>query len=392
MGGFREVQFKDLYLEPSKNGVYKKKEFHGRGCKIVNMGELFGYDFVGPQDMKRIELTEKEKTKSLLKNGDLLFGRRSLVEEGSGKCSIVKGITEGTTFESSIIRVRPDQSKVNPLYLYYYFKSIQGRSRVLAISSGTNVKGIRGSDLQNIFVSLPDLVVQNEIVNVLQAYDNLIENNRRRITILEEMAQSLYREWFVKFRFPGHENAKFIDSPLGKIPEGWSIKRLDDFVVLQRGFDLPKKKRNEEGRVPIYAASGINGYHDEVKVKAPGLVTGRSGTLGVVSLVLEDFWPLNTALWVKEFKQCTAFYAFYLLKSIGLGRFNSGASVPTLNRNDVHGYQVVSPPESIIATFENVAGSMLKERNALHRAKVKLKEQRDLILPKVISGGISIGG
>ncbi|TBT88866.1 restriction endonuclease subunit S [Vibrio parahaemolyticus] len=135
-----------------------------------------------------------------------------------------------------------------------------------------------------------------------------------------------------------------------------------------------RKKRNEKGCVPIYAASGINGYHDQVKAKGPGIVTGRSGTLGIVNLVLEDHWPLNTSLWVKEFKGCTAFYAYYLLDSIGLERFNSGASVPTLNRNDVHGNPVIAPPKELIKKFENIVCVNHKQINVLKRKNENLKK------------------
>jgi len=227
---------------------------------------------------------------------------------------------------------------------------------------------------------------------IANEYDNLIENNNRRITILEDMAQSLYCEWFVNFRYPGHADGKtkLTDSPLGQIPEGWEVKRLDDYVVLQRGFDLPKRNRNEEGGIPIYAASGITGYHDQVKAKGPGIVTGRSGTLGIVNLVLEDHWPLNTSLWVKEFKICTAHYAYYLLDGIGLERFNSGASVPTLNRNDVHGNPVIAPPTCLIEKFESIASVNHKQIHLLKRKNENLKKQRDMLLPKLISGKIEL--
>ena len=116
------VPFSNIYSIPSRNGLYKSKDFHGSGCKVVNMGELFGFDFISAQTMKRIELTDVEKEKYLITDGDLLFARRSVVEEGSGKCSLVVNPVEPTVFESSIIRVRLDQSKVLPRFYYYYFK------------------------------------------------------------------------------------------------------------------------------------------------------------------------------------------------------------------------------------------------------------------------------
>jgi hypothetical protein len=181
-------------------------------------------------------------------------------------------------------------------------------------------------------LSLPPLPIQRRIAGILSAYDELIENSQRRIKILESMARALYREWFVNFRFPGHENHPRVASPLGEIPKGWEVGQLDDVLVLQRGFDLPKASR-ADGGVPIIAATGVTGFHNEAKVKAPGVVTGRSGTIGVVLYVQEDFWPLNTSLWAKEFPKSEPLFAFYLLSSLDLKQFNSGAAVPTLNKS-----------------------------------------------------------
>ena len=155
--------FESVYSTPSRNGVYKTKEFHGRGCRIVNMGELFGHSFISNQDMKLVELTERDSEMNLLQDGDLLFGRRSLVEAGAGKCVLVVNPNGLMTFESSIIRVRVDQSKANPRFLYYYFLSPAGRGKMRSIVSGTNVKGIRGSDLKALSVVFPPKQAQDRI-------------------------------------------------------------------------------------------------------------------------------------------------------------------------------------------------------------------------------------
>ncbi|WP_157979449.1 hypothetical protein [Rhodoferax ferrireducens] len=139
--------FGNLYAEPSRNGIYKTSEFHGRGTRIVNMGEMFGFEFISDQEMSRVQLTTRELAISGLLNGDLLFGRRSVVPSGAGKCSIVIAPTEIITFESSIIRVRMNSVVTYPLFYYYFFGSAAGRSIVGSIVSGTNVKGIRATEL-----------------------------------------------------------------------------------------------------------------------------------------------------------------------------------------------------------------------------------------------------
>ena len=132
-------------------------------------------------------------------------------------------------------------------------------------------------------------------------------------------------------------------SPLGPIPEDWEVKRIGDFAPLQRGFDLPTDKI-VKGRYPVVYSNGILNYHNEFKAKAPGVVTGRSGTIGKVTFVESDYWPHNTSLWVTDFKNNNPKYVFHLYKYIDLSKFASGSGVPTLNRNDVHAAKIAVPP------------------------------------------------
>lgn len=358
--------------------------------------------FVKPSDLvkgsRRVNSTENMLTEAATKTakGRLLpAGTTCVVTIGTiGKlCQLHKPAATNQQINSIVV----DRDKYDEDYVYYLMSQSIDKVRIVEGGSASGREHVKKSTFEQIELEVLPLENQRKVSKLVAQYDNLVENNNRRIAILEEMAQSLYREWFVNFCYPSHQgnldadgNPKRVDSPLGQIPEGWEVKRLDDYVTLQRGFDLPKKKRNEQGCIPIYAASGINGYHDKVKAKGPGIVTGRSGTLGIVNLVLEDHWPLNTSLWVKEFKGCTAFYAYYLLDSIGLERFNSGASVPTLNRNDVHGNPVIAPPKELIEKFENIVCVNHKQINVLKRKNENLKKQRDMLLPKLISGDIEL--
>lgn len=240
------------------------------------------------------------------------------------------------------------------------------------------------ANLRRIAVPLPPLSVQRRSADILAAYEDLIANCRRRIQILHTMAQRLYHEWFVRFRFPGGASAALVSSELGAIPAGWEVGRLQEVVVLQRGFDLPGHKR-EAGAVPIYAATGIVGSHAAARVKAPGLVTGRSGTIGEVLYVQEDFWPLNTVLWASAFPRSEPLYAYYLLASLRLGQFSSGAAVPTLNRNDVHGLRVLIPPRLIQQRFQRDAGSLLAQVHALTLKIQNLRRACALLLPRLVT-------
>jgi type I restriction enzyme S subunit len=234
-------------------------------------------------------------------------------------------------------------------------------------------------------IPLPPVETQRRIAEIASAYDELIENNQRRIKMLEEAARRLYREWFVALRFPGHERVKVVDG----VPQGWEQATLGDALQLQRGFDLPSGER-KDGNVPIIASNGVTGYHHEARVKAPGVVTGRSGTLGAVHFVQEDFWPLNTSLWVKEFRRVTPLTAYFMLTELGLGQFNSGASVPTLDRKAVHPLPVLLAPQAIQQMFDQIALPSFSQIKVLQAATGSAKQARDALLPRLMSGALAV--
>ena len=218
------VRFGELYKIPSCNGLSRPSAVRGEGYKMVNMGELFSNDIINDMYMERVQMNDRELKKFLLEKGDLLFARQSLVASGAGKCSIVNNLIEETTFESHLIRVRLDKSIANPLYYYYLFQLQY--SPVKTIVNQCAQAGIRGTELVRIKVPLPDIEHQNTIANTLFQYDNLIENNNKRINLLEQMAESLYKEWFIRFRFPGYEKVEFEN----RIPKGWNVEKIKKCV------------------------------------------------------------------------------------------------------------------------------------------------------------------
>lgn len=193
---------------------------------------------------------------------------------------------------------------------------------------------------------------------------------------------------------PADLRALFPDSfvfneEMGWVPEGWGMGVVEDLLVLQRGFDLPKNSR-EEGLYPLMAASGQDGTHNECKVRGPGVTTGRSGKLGEVSFVENDYWPLNTVLWVKEFKRSSPYHAFYFLKSMDLEKYNSGSAVPTLNRNYVHNVAALIPSAKVVAAYDKIISSFYTKKNANNRGNEVLARLRDELLPRLLSGQVRL--
>lgn len=316
--------------------------------------------------------------KSQLRAGDVLIVR---VGANRSDCCVVPDNVSNVNC-ANIVFARP---KFNGKFFSYYFQTHFGRKMLLGATTGAAQEVINTASVANMPVPLPPENVHIRISQIVSNYDDLIENNKRRIELLEESARQLYKEWFVRFRFPGHEHVKIIDG----VPDGWDKCQVGDLLTLQRGFDLPVKSRIE-GSAPIYASTGINGYHNEAKVKAPGIVTGRSGSLGTVLYVSKDYWPLNTALWVKEFKKVTPYYALFFLRSLKLENYNGGAAVPTLNRNDVHRIETFEPPEKLLEAFTDHLSPIFNQIDTLIEQNSKLSNARDLLLPKLMNGEIAV--
>ncbi|WP_193117368.1 restriction endonuclease subunit S [Brachybacterium tyrofermentans] len=297
----------------------------------------------------------------------------------------VRMLIRDTVIDNNMMGAVPARELVEPELFHYLMNTVD----FAATATGTALPYLTQSTLVRVPVRIPDRATQAMIGAVLRAIDDLIENSRRRIEVLEEMARAIYREWFVKFRYPGHEDAPMVESALGPIPEGWAVESVDSHVFLQRGFDLPTKDR-APGLVNVMGASGVQGTHDVAKAVGPGVTTGRSGTVGVVHYVPEDFWPLNTSLWVKEFRLATPRFAYFLLDDLDLRRSASGAAVPTLDRRVVHAMPAVCPPADLIAQWDEVVLPMFEEGVVLQRQSTSLVSVRDLLLPKLVAGQIDV--
>lgn len=255
-------------------------------------------------------------------------------------------------------------------------------------------------------VALPEISVQREIGATVGALDSRIDLLRQTNATLESIAQALFKSWFIDFdpvraKAEGREPegmdaataalfpAEFEESSSGLIPKGWRTGAVEELFVLQRGFDLPAVQRTE-GSYTVFAASGPHGTHAEAMAKGPGVVTGRSGVIGKVFFSHDDYWPLNTALWVKEFKRATPAYAFQLLQTMDLVRLNAGSAVPSLNRNHVHVQPAVIPPPGLVSAFTDIATPLLQRIRANDVQGNQLATLRDTLLPRLISGKLRL--
>lgn len=395
---WEKVTFHNLYEIESKNGIYKSSEYHGRGTKIINMGELFAYGFIGKQDMRRIEVTTKELINFGVQKGDLLFARRSLVESGAGKSSIVWEIEEPMVFESSLIRVRLNKTLCYPLFYYYWFQSYDGKSEISSLINGVNVKGIKSTALKDIKVVLPTLQVQMEIAHKLYVYDELIENNKNQIKLLEEAAQRLYKEWFVDLHFPGYEDVEIVDG----VPKGWKQLVLSEIANVVMG-QSPKSEfyNNEKKGLPFH--QGVTSYgnrfvNDTVyttsftRIAEPGsILFSVRAPVGRLNITKNKI-VIGRGLSAMNHKKGYQSYLFYLLKE----RFfkdnlvGNGSIFDSITKSELLSQKFLVPNEEILIRFNDITKN-IDAKIAVIDAEINcLVEARDRLLPKLMSGEIEV--
>ena len=390
------IRFGDLYSAESRNGLTKPSKVRGSGYKMINMGELFANDRVYDIPMELVPLKESEKINAKVECGDLLFARQSLVLEGAGKCSIVMEVSQLTVFESHLIRVRLDKTLALPMFYYYYFKS--PLSPMKSIVSQCAQAGIRGSDLQELQVTLPPLEEQRRIVDVLSAYDDLIETNQKQIKLLEEAAQRLYKEWFVDLRFPGNENTPIIDG----IPDGWEFRTLSQIADVVMG-QSPKSEfynQNQQG-LPFHQGVGSYGTRFVIDTTYSTSFTRIAEAGSVLFSVRAPVGRLNMTknkviigrgLAAINHRAGMQSYLFYLLKE----RFfkddiiGNGAIFASISKDELLGQKFTVPDDDLVVKFNTIASDIDKKISGLADQITLLTEARDRLLPKLMNGEIKV--
>ncbi len=334
------------------------------------------------RETKLIKLnTAPSRAKRIVKKGDTLL---ATVRPNLRSFWYAKNPGENTVASTGFAVLRAGE-KIDSRFLYYTVTNQSFTDYLTANAKGAAYPAVDIETIARAEIYLPPLYTQRKIAAILSSYDDLIENNYRRIKILEEMAQALYREWFVHFRFPGHEKVRLVDSPLGKIPEGWRVEKLGNIIELNYGKGLPKEKRRE-GCVPVYGSSGIVGYHDRSIVDGPGIIVGRKGNVGSVFWSDTDFYPIDTVYYVSS--ELPLRYLFYDLQTRNF--INNDAAVPGLNRKQAYSLETILPTPELMDKFCNITEAFGKQASILRNKNEILRRTRDLLLPKLISGEIDV--
>lgn len=291
---------------------------------------------------------------------------------GNGIGSVALMPDKKSTIAQNIVGLTFNSEIATGEFFYYYFNQESVQYFLKGMDIGSAQPSLKVPHLLSLDVPVPEISEQIQIAGILSSLDDKIDLLNRQNKTLEQLAETLFRQWFVE-----------------EVEESWEVGTVLDLFKLQRGFDLPSQDRIE-GKYPIITSSGSNGTHNEYKIKGPGVTTGRSGLLGNVFYIDEDFWPLNTSLFIMEYKIAKPLFAYFFLKTLDIMALNGGSAVPTLNRNDVHQLKTQLPPTELVEKFEFNAKTYFQKIKSNQTQICTLTHLRETLLPKLMSGEIRV--
>ena len=277
-----------------------------------------------------------------------------------------------------------DKNTSDMKFLYYRL----GLCGLSEMNSDAAVPGLNRNAALSLKVMLPPLQTQQKIAKILSAYDDLIEINQNRIILLEEMARITYEEWFVRMRFHGHESSPAI--PETGLPEGWGNQNINVLYRIKYGNNLPQTAISDSGKYPVYGAAGVMGYYHESNAnKKIALITSRGNGSADVHRTYEAAFVTNNSFLVlpnKGFEHLELAFTINLLKLAGLKSFCSGAAQPQLTNDALKGLKVILPNKPIIEAYNRTVMPAYEAADNLRVQNQYLREARDILLPRLMTG------
>ncbi|HOT29393.1 MAG TPA: restriction endonuclease subunit S [Candidatus Ozemobacteraceae bacterium] len=382
----------------------KNSELSKVGIPFARAGNIDeGFHF---QDADRVPFETLEKVGlKRSKPGDVVFTSKGTV----GRFAFVREDTPEFVYSPQLCYWRSeDASRINPRWLFYWMQGREFFMQYKGVAGQTDMaEYVSLRDQRAMKITLPPLPEQKAIAHILGTIDDKIELNRRMNETLEGIARALFQSWFVDFdpvraKLDGRQPAgmdaetaalfpgEFQDSSLGLIPKGWCVKSIGEILELAYGKPLKAEDR-KNGHVSVYGANGPVGWHNERLVPGPGIVIGRKGNPGVVTWAHDDFYPIDTTFYVVPTSDCRSLYfLYYALSAQDLANLSADSAVPGLNRNHAYMSKQVIPSQVILKTFDSQISPVFAAIYANEEQSRTLAALRDTLLPKLLSGELSV--
>lgn len=378
------------------NGVNFGKEAYGAGVKLIGVSD-FGDKYYPDYSTLSEVIPDVVHDRALLKPGDIVFVRSNGNKALVGRCMLLTDECESVTFSGFCIRARlNDTSRWSPRFFTYYFKSVGFRKSISSSTAGTNIQNLNQGILSSHTAQVPDYETQCRIADILDQYSNLIENNRKQISLLEEAAQRLYKEWFVDLRFPGHESTRISEG----LPNGWTEAMLKDIADVVMGQSPKSEYYNDTGEgLPFHqgvSSFGLRFVRDETYTtsvtrigKAGSILFSVRAPVGRLNYTKNEI-VLGRGLAAMNHRQGLQSYLYYMLKErfFKEDMIGNGSIFASISKGDLLAQKFVVPDGAMAERFNTLCRPIDKQIERCDDAIRAATEARDRLLPKLMSGEI----
>ena len=397
---FEAAPFEIIDGDRGKN-YPKQNEFSDSGhCLFLSAANVTRSGFEFSECQFITEQKDERLRKGKLQCDDIVLTTRGTIGNAAHFHASVP--YEHMRINSGMVILRCNVEKISPTYLYHFLHSPSFHAQVNSLRSGVAQPQLPIRDMKRIKMPLPSLPTQRNTASILSAYDDLIENNRRRIQLLEQAARLIYKEWFVRLRFPGHEHVKVRDG----VPEGWTNATIADIGQVVTGKTPSKKRESYYGSdIPFIKTPDMHGnilvVETEESLSSEGANTQTNktlpprsilvsciGTVGVVSLnssIAQTNQQINAIVPMDESLRYWTFFMASDLKPT-LEGMSGGATMANVNKAKFSSIKVIIPSPPILSEFNSFVAAHIDQIEQLALMNIRLTQARDLLLPRLMNG------
>lgn len=405
---WKEYKLDEVY--EVSNGLSKKREEFGFGYEFLAFTDVFNNYFV-PQTLDNlVNSSEMERVKCSIKRGDVFLTRTSEKLDELGRSCVALKDYPNATFNGFTKRLRPiGNVEILPEYAGYYFRSLKFRNAVISMSSMTTRASLNNDMISLLTITVPTLEEQENIANILSCLDEKIELNNEMNKTLEEMAQCIFKRWFVDFEFPNENGEPYkssggemVDSELGMIPNGWEVVNYINTSDIQYGFAFKSKLFNDKEGKPIIRIRDISNsytptytteeYNDLYIVTKNDILVGMDGEFKAHIWGGKDSLLNQRVLRIRPKDNNSIAYSYFSIKEPLRYLENSkvGTTVIHLGKKDIDNIKIVYPPNNLISKYRDIADNLINKICENKVEIMELLELRDSLLPKLMSGEIKV--
>lgn len=326
------------------------------------------------------EVDANRLSRHLTEIGDIIYARRGDIE----KCAYVTTNEEKWLCGTGCLKIRCN-NEVNSRFIAYLLSTAECKKWITGNAVGTTMLNLSKGILSNLPLLVPSHEDQRRIASILSSLDRKIELNNKINADLEEMAQAIFKNWFVDFE--PFKDGKFVDSELGMIPEGWKVGTLEDLITIKYGKD---HKKLEDGTFPVYGSGGLMRFVNSWLYNGESVLIPRKGTLDNIMYVCEKFWTVDTMFFSVPKMDYVMKYVYNYIKRFDFSKMNEGTSVPSNTAARLNKMQILIPTHEVLEMYDETLCPIYNKRKMNDKESRTLSLLRDTLLPRLMSGELEV--